>query len=512
MRSRKYNALCTSTESLEIREVKAAAITATLSASGVLVVNGTDKQDIVHVVSDSSSVVVQRFQLFPAGPSGPLIEIPVGIVQISVSGRLQGSVQRNQVNSLRLSLGKGDDRVTLLSDLNSTVFGGEGNDLLIGGAGKDTMYGDAGNDKLNGYNGCDVLWGGDGNDRLDGGNNGDLLNGDNGDDVIYGGSGDDQINGGSGRDSMYGQDDRDTLIAIDGAFSDWVDGGNGNDLLWIDSNSLRDSTSNVSSADVVQAVARFQNGADLTLNGDRINDPYSEGYTTHNYSSLRLFASSGPSIRDIKQGYVGDCWLMSAMGELALRNPYVVRSRIVDFGDGTFGVKLSNSFYRIDGDLPVSNSHLAFADFGLENSAWVALYEKAFALHRNSISDRYGDLNSGWSSEAFHAFGLNAGKTDLDVFNRATMANAMWASWSLGAHLTVASVFYARDSVLVSNHVYMVTGFIRSSMTGLVTSITLRNPYGTDGGTLNDGTNDGVVTLTIAQFLRSVRAVELATI
>ncbi len=510
MRSRKHKTLCISTETLEIREVKAAAITAALSPTGVLTVDGTDNQDIVHVVSDSSGVVVQRCLLLPAGPSGTLTETPVGIIQISVSGRLQGSVQRSQVRSLLLSMGKGDDRATLIGDLNSTVFGGAGNDVLNGGSGKDKIYGDSGNDKLYGNSGCDVLWGGEGNDRLDGGSNGDLLNGDNGDDEIYGGSGDDQINGGSGRDSMYGQDDRDTLIAIDGAFSDWIDGGNGNDLVWIDSNGSSDTASNVSSSDVVHRVAQFQNGADRTLNGDRINDPSSPGYETNNYSSLRLFSSDGPSIRDIHQGNLGDCWLLAAMGELALRNPNYIRSRIVDFGDGTYGVKVALSFVRIDGDLPVSNGQLAFAGFGAENSAWVALYEKAFATF-GGIDGRYGYLDGGRPERAFRMFGLEAGASDLDLFDRSTVAKFLSDAWSFGIHITVSSKFFAVDSVLVRNHAYMVTGFIRNS-TGVVTAITMRNPWGTDGGTLNDGTNDGVVTLSVAQFLNSVQTIELATI
>ncbi len=52
---------------------------------------------------------------------------------------------------------------------------------------------------------------------------------------------------------------------------------------------------------------------------------------------------------------------------------------------------------------------------------------------------------------------------------------------------------------LVTSHAYTVASFTRNSC-GVVTSITLRNPWAEDGGGNNDGANDGYVTLTPAQL------------
>ena len=99
MRSRKHKSLCQSIEALEAREVKTAAITAALSASGVLTVTGTATQDIVQVNSSNSGVVVQRMLMVPNGP-GSSIEIPLANIAISVGGKLQSGVTRTQVREV----------------------------------------------------------------------------------------------------------------------------------------------------------------------------------------------------------------------------------------------------------------------------------------------------------------------------------------------------------------------------------------------------------------------------
>ena len=80
----------------------------------------------------------------------------------------------------------------------------------------------------------------------DNGNNqltGDIVSGANvlegrgGDDILRGGGGDDTLNGGIGLDEMYGEDGDDTLIIAAGDVNyqaEVIDGGNGNDTLYLD--------------------------------------------------------------------------------------------------------------------------------------------------------------------------------------------------------------------------------------------------------------------------------------
>ena len=68
-----------------------------------------------------------------------------------------------------ISLGDGDDAVTMLAPLRMRAAGGPGTDVITGGAQNDTLTGDAGDDELAGGAGGDVIDGGTGDDDADGG-------------------------------------------------------------------------------------------------------------------------------------------------------------------------------------------------------------------------------------------------------------------------------------------------------------------------------------------------------
>ena len=135
------------------------------------------------------------------------------------------------------------------------------------------------------------------------------------------------------------------------------------------------------SANSLHFVHRFENRTDKTLDGDDLPDPI-DGANYKNFSNHSLFSSAGPSELDIRQGSSADCWLMSALGSIARLNPQKIRELIVDFGDGTYGVKIRGRFFRVDADLPTNgpaSRELTFAGLGVEDSLWVAMFEKAYA-------------------------------------------------------------------------------------------------------------------------------------
>lgn len=388
------------------------------------------------------------------------------------------------------------------------LFGGQGDDQLIAGNGNDWIDGGDGADRLWGEAGLDTLLGGNGSDLLQGGDHNDRLLGNAGDDTLWGGTGDDQLNGGLGNDYLLGQEGNDTLVTLDNSFSDTADSGSGYDVLWINSSSASDSLVGTTAADRVHRIAYFNNSADLTLDGDRIVDPASSGYGYQTFSGLKLFASSGPSIHDIRQGQTGDCYFLAGLGSIASKNPYAIQSNIVDFNDGTFGVRLGNRYYRVDNDLAVFSANSpAFAKLGLENSGWVAIYEKAFAHHRTG-QNSYASLNGGWSVETFAAFGMNHGQAQTGAYgNAVNLANQLYQAFQAGTSLAVTSLASLNNHPLVGNHVYMVSGFYRSG-TGAVTHIVLRNPWGVDGGNNRDGLNDGYVVLTLSELYAWTRMIE----
>ena len=67
------------------------------------------------------------------------------------------------------------------------------------------------------------------------------------------------------------------------------------------------------------------------------------GYPTfsvsYSASSSPFFASTGPSINDINQGYLGDCYLLSSLAEVADQNSSLITSMFSSNGNYTYGVR-----------------------------------------------------------------------------------------------------------------------------------------------------------------------------
>jgi hypothetical protein len=72
-------------------------------------------------------------------------------------------------------------------------------------------------------------------------------------------------------------------------------------------------------------------------------------------STAPLFGASGPSMNDVNQGYLGDCYLLSSLAEVANHNPSLISSMITSNGNGTYGVRgVTAVIRRVPGDLASS--------------------------------------------------------------------------------------------------------------------------------------------------------------
>lgn len=389
---------------------------------------------------------------------------------------------KGKVASIEFHGGSGNDRFVNNTAFSSRAFGNHGNDYLQGGSAADYFEGGFGDD---------ILLGMGGNDQLHGQEDDDRLNGREGNDTLSGGSG------------------NDVLISIDGTVADTIHSGTGWDTIWIDQlPSTRDSVSDSTSQDFVQYVTSFANAADKSLNGDRIGDPSAKaGQTYKTFSNRPLFASSGPNPDDINQGYLGDCYYLAGLAAIADDSPQTLRNFIVDFDDGTYGVRLGNKFYRVDNDLPVHNQSStspAYAGFGAEGSLWVAVAEKAFAHYRYG-SNSYASIEGGWGVEANLAFGATStGNFDFRTYaSAADLAGQIYTQWSANNSVTIGFLSVRTSAgataPLIMSHMYTVMS-VNRDLQGAVTSLVLRNPWGIDG-TGNDGnTQDGLVTVTPDQI------------
>ncbi|QOV88072.1 C2 family cysteine protease [Humisphaera borealis] len=448
--------------------------------------------------------------------------------------------------------GEGNDTLHASDYGNNTILGGDGNDSLYGYQGNDSLFGQAGNDYASAYRGNDLVMGGAGNDQLQGGggndkvygedgddladggtfgagavldNNGfdivrgnagndtlhaadfssNKLIGDDGNDALFGYAGDDYLNGGAGTDTMSGGDGNDTLIAIDGGINDTLTGGAGTDVMWGDRQSflffsLNDTVTDASAFEntrTVKMVTSFRNGADKSLNGDNIADP-TDGTNYKNFSSNPLFGSSGPSANDIDQEAVGDCWILAPLGAVAQDSPWRIRGMVVDFGDGTYGVSLGNSFYRVDADLPTQSAlsnDQTYQGLGQGNSLWAALVEKAYTHHRTG-ANTYASLAGGDPADSMRQF--NVQSVGQSYFapggSSAAVANSIYTHWNSWQSTDICTGSVAAGSPLVGGHCYTVTSVTRNS-SGVVTNVRVRNPWGPD----NTGGNP-FVDLTPAQL------------
>jgi hypothetical protein len=414
-------------------------------------------------------------------------------------GRAWAGIPTAGVRTIRFEGGRGNDRFVSDTSLPTFAYGLEGNDVLVGGSAGDWLDGGLGNDRLNGRGGADRLLGASGDD---------------------------------------------VLIAIDGGNTDYIDPRSGHDVIWMDMIGLHSDRVNMAAAgrdDILHRVSRFANtGADLTLDGDRIPDPgaqvsHGTETTVLSYAPFAgnpLFSSAGPRMQDAVQGQVRDGWLLAGLGAIAEDGPEHIRQRVVDFDDGTYGVRLGNSFYRVDNELPLtpgSRSDPWYAKLGAENSMWVAIVEKAFASHRPG-ADSYDRLNDGtgpaprlgWGVEVTRAFGCSGAnwRSLRDYGSATSLANDLFNRWTANRAVTIGFVLNRVDEhgILNRDHYMYTVAAVTRDAAGRVTSITLRRPWAHDAltydsglGRPRDGVDDGVETFTPAELFRLPGRVEWAT-
>ena len=285
----------------------------------------------------------------------------------------------------------GDDSIEADASVTKPleVFAGDGSDQVTAGSGRDLIHGGAGVDFLHGKSGDDAIWGDGGNDWL------------------FGEDDRDRLYGGADTDFSFGGPGNDVLVSVGGGLYDNNYGQDGVDDIWADSESSEytDANSFEIASGHEHLVGSFmtlrrpvfwtyeEQPVSRELNGQNFIDPIpiEPGYSKANFSNKPLFANAGPSVNDIFQGSVGDCYFMAFLGATAKMRPDRIRQLVVDLGDGTYGVHFSrkngsgfdSTFVRVDGDLYTdSNGKLVYADAGQSDSIWAPIVEKAWAFFR----------------------------------------------------------------------------------------------------------------------------------
>jgi hypothetical protein len=221
---------------------------------------------------------------------------------------------------------------------------------------------------------------------------------------------------------------------------------------------------------------------------------------TYQPTTLPLYGPSGtPSYLDVNQGQDGDCYLLSALAETALKDPSQIESMIQSNGNGTYSVDFNvdgkADYVTVNDELPTmtsaeqaNGSKLEFANGSV---AWVGLIEKAYAEFNeqtdvphdgslDSVGDSYADISGGG---AYALTEITGQPVDSYALSFGTSAGALNAIES-----KVAAGFNSGDEVmigtpststgnLVASHMFEVTG-----MNAAAGTVTLQNPWNTAYG------------------------------
>jgi hypothetical protein len=171
---------------------------------------------------------------------------------------------------------------------------------------------------------------------------------------------------------------------------------------------------------------------------------------------------------------------MASLSAVAKVSPTTIRQTVADMGDGTYAVHFENggsdTYVRVDGELPVNwMGTPVYAGLGAENSIWVGIVEKAWAVYRHADA-AYEEIEGGHASEAFSEMSVDYVWLEMaSVASFATSADLLWSmnyQLALGESIVIGTIESGTTTLHIS-HEYRVSSVNLSANT-----ITLYNPWG----------------------------------
>jgi hypothetical protein len=289
---------------------------------------------------------------------------------------------------------------------------------------------------------------------------------------------------------------RTTIETIDAAKTS-ITSAAANVSAWID------STDAFTGTGIAHSVANFYGGISKAI-GIRIADPTDAGTTFVDQASLW---GTRPVPDDVNQGGVGDCYFVASLAAFAQSSPAKLQEMAVDMGDGTFAVQYMRngtpSFVRVDNDIPTGPYWgYGYAHPGASGDIWAMVMEKSYAWFRSGANS-YASLDQGWMGNVYSDYGVS--NTSVSLNTTDTQLYALVSSaLSKGKPVTFGT--FSAGTTLVSNHVYTLMSV---QSIGGVNYYTVRNPWGTSGDSLEDGS--GIAVLTFSQMVSNFQLGTMAT-
>jgi hypothetical protein len=183
-----------------------------------------------------------------------------------------------------------------------------------------------------------------------------------------------------------------------------------------------------------------------------------------------LFGPNGPSPDDIAQGYVGDCYFLASLGEVAEQSPQTIKNMFIDNHDGTYAVRFWEydpnrsgwvaDYVTVDLQLPTVHGSKLFAFAGWYQGGQAVQYTDPNAVLWPALLEKaYAQLASeGWSRSIDNApIGSGIDQTPADwnqsSYDALAMGNGVALEQILGSDNTtdIAMLkFSPRDPVQVT--------------------------------------------------------------
>jgi hypothetical protein len=213
----------------------------------------------------------------------------------------------------------------------------------------------------------------------------------------------------------------------------------------------------------------------------------------------QLFASTGPSMNDVNQGYLGDCYFLSSCAEIASQHGSSIGPMITDNGNGTYGVRL---FFNGQAEYVTVNAALADGGtiFNSGPDLWASLLEKAFAQFQAGGLETGNTVNYGNSYSTIGNGGMPADAlealTGATAFANYYANGATWVDYGQNASLayttytdglTTASVLQAIVADLNAHDDVILSSYTNATANGVTTLVSdhAMSVYGYDSATGN---------------------------
>lgn len=196
----------------------------------------------------------------------------------------------------------------------------------------------------------------------------------------------------------------------------WTGGSTGG------STPLGDLAAGTSQAQLNQLIGKWFLGTDMpdpTTTGASASEIIRPTYKPFTYP---LFAGGTPQVNDISQGDIGDCELCAGLVALVEDNPAMIKSMIVDDGNGIYGIRFyvngKETWVTVNDQLPVYQGGLIFNNAYAPDQTvgfWADLVEKGYAQLSATGNIDHPAVNSYQNISANLAFDILTNLTNASV-------------------------------------------------------------------------------------------------